>query len=119
MSVYFVHRGRCVSGKGQNRLPQQFSSLFIKRPELLNEVCRRDEKQTAGGHDSAAVVLASSFRQSFCRERRVLTQRNLPRDPASLKVYRVERTPWRRDGGVAFGIQEPVVAGYRVSQIDR
>src|SRR5262249_46770404 len=118
-TVCFVHRRRGVARKRKRRLPQNLSATLVEGPELVVEVRSADEQQTSSSHHAAAVVLASGRLHSPSDKRRILAKRNLPDDLASLQIYRIERSPRRRDRGVAVLIEKAIVTGDRVFQIDR
>src|SRR5262249_31594903 len=104
VTVCLVHRRRSIAGKWKRSLPQELSRSLVIGSEFLVEVRRPDKQQASRCHDASAVVLAPRVLHSLCGQRRILSKRNLPNDLSPTKVYRIERTPGRRNRRVALRV---------------
>lgn len=102
-----VDGGGGVAGGGEFGLPEEFAVGLIEGADAVIEVGGGDENEAGGGDDGAAVVLTAGI---GLVEFGVFAEGDLPGDAAGVEIDGGEGAPGGRDAGVAFGVEELVIA---------
>src|SRR5690349_9353887 len=103
----FIGCGRGIAREWQRRFPQQLAGALVEDVKLLVVIGRAYEEQSARSDDRAAIVFRAGLLHSFGDEFGKLTEWNTPSVLARVEVDRIQRSPRRPDGGIAFRIDPP------------
>src|SRR6185503_11557376 len=112
-----IHRIRTRRGIAACRklvFPQQLPVALIKGVELL-VLAPADKNQSPGRDNGAAKILRAGGGDALGGQFRKLTEWNLPRKIAAVKIDGGQQTPRRFDGRIILLVSEIPVAGQVIS----
>src|SRR5207237_3927597 len=95
-AIHHVHARSGIASGWQLILPQRPPRVLLESPDLFVGRCGYEDEASSGS-DGTAEVHRAGIVNSFSREFRVLTQRDLPQDFPLEKVNGVQSPPRRRN----------------------